>query len=316
MLIRAHEEAGRTRKWVTIFQTRKLRVRDGKGLVQGWEAKDPMWPRSITPFFTALLHMLSRWTEDSSRVKVRSWVRNQSIKQIHGVPTSHFYNLYKSSHTYLWLIDSSSSFTTQLQHHFPERQYLAPRLVRLLYYVFCVNLSCFFTSVYHYKYMYLNDYIVSRPYTNGDRLLWIVRTGANWMSPVLSKALSFSPSLPCRDAGLASQTPWFSKKPDIPTFRWNIQVFFFMLAFNLVVNHLWCNQHMRGMGCEMGLSPRSTNLPHLLWSLSSLKEGTKPDLVTFISSGLSFKLGASGKESACHCRKRLIPGSERSPGGG
>lgn len=89
-----------------------------------------------------------------------------------------------------------------------------------------------------------------------------------------------------------------------------------MLAFNLAVKHLWCNQHMCGMGCGMGFSPQSTNLPHLLWSLSSLKEGTKPDLVTFVSSGLSFTLGASGKESACHCRKRLIPGPERSPGGG
>lgn len=100
MLIRAHEEAGRTRKCVTIFQTRKLRVRDGKGLVQGWEAKGPMRPRSITLVFTALLHMLSQRTENSSRVKVRSWVRNQRIKQIQGVPSSHFYNLCESSHAY------------------------------------------------------------------------------------------------------------------------------------------------------------------------------------------------------------------------
>ena len=36
---------------------------------------------------------------------------------------------------------------------------------------------------------------------------------------------------------------------------------FFMLAFNLVVKHLWCSQHICGMGCGMGYSPRSTNLP-------------------------------------------------------
>ena len=64
------------------------------------ETKDPMWPRSITLFFTALLHMFSQWTENSSRVKVRSWVRNQRIKQIQGVPPSHFYYLYKCSHSY------------------------------------------------------------------------------------------------------------------------------------------------------------------------------------------------------------------------
>lgn len=82
------------------FADKETEGRDGKGLVQGREAEDPVWPRCITPFFTALLHMPSQWIEDSSRVKVRSWVRKQRIKQILGVPTSHFYNLYKSSHAY------------------------------------------------------------------------------------------------------------------------------------------------------------------------------------------------------------------------
>lgn len=161
MLIRAHEEAGRTRKCVTIFQTRKLRVRDGKGLVQGWEAKGPMWPRSITLFplpcstcFPSRLRTVaeSRWEAGSG---------TRGLSRSRGFPPLISTTCAKAHTHTLWLTDSYSSFTPQLQHHFPERQYLAPRLVRFLYYVFCVNLSCFFTSVYHYKYMYLNDYIIS-----------------------------------------------------------------------------------------------------------------------------------------------------------
>lgn len=48
-------------------------------------AEDPS-PESITLSLSALLQMLSQCTEDSSGVKVKSWVRDQRIKQIQGSP--------------------------------------------------------------------------------------------------------------------------------------------------------------------------------------------------------------------------------------
>lgn len=82
--------------------------------------------------------------------------------------------------------------------------------------------------------------LVSRHYTNRDRLLRVVGPGASWSFP---EALSFSSSVPGRDAGspLPDRLLVF-KETKYPTVYMNKHIFKKkkkMLAFNLVFKHLW-----------------------------------------------------------------------------
>lgn len=173
MLITAPEKAGRTRTCVTIFRTRKLRLRDDKAQVS-----KAVWPRILAlnpslslsvPCSRCFPNVLR--TVVGSRWRVGSGTRGLSRSR-GPLPSPHFYNLWKSSHARahahtpcpqtLWLTtvtlsDLNSSITSQ-------RQSLAPGLVRLLCHVFCINTSRFSvacTSVYHYKCIYLNDTVIS-----------------------------------------------------------------------------------------------------------------------------------------------------------
>ena len=161
MLIRAHEEAGRTRKMCHHFPDKET---EG----QGWQGTGPrLRPKIPCGQGPLLSFSLPCSTCSPGGLRTVAGSRWEAGSGTRGLSRSKAFpplisTICTDGHTHtLWLSDSYSSLTPQLQHHFPERQYLAPRLVRPLYYVFCVNLSCFFTSIYHYKYMYLNDYIIS-----------------------------------------------------------------------------------------------------------------------------------------------------------